>query len=281
MFRPLTIIAITAFCVVGWNVYRAEDAARHLDRELRDLTKRIETARDRTQVLRAEWALLNEPERLRQVAQKYLPLETMTPAQFIRLGELDRRLPTAVAFAGPVNLFGSAPNTAVAEVKPAESATEAAAPEPPHPPVHVATRAVPAPRVEQARVEPSRPEPARAEAPRMAEPARPPVAMASRTDEPRRTRLPLPVPVQRAETVALREAPRDAARDVPMRERTVAETHPGLLRQAIHLPIGSANAATLPQPDTGGTISAPTGSALSMASRGTLAPPVPLPVPVR
>lgn len=97
MFRPLTVIAITAFCVVGWNVYRAEDAARHLDRDLRDLNRRIEVARDRTQVLKAEWALLNEPERLRQVAQKHLTLETMVPGQFIRLPEMDRRLPTAIA----------------------------------------------------------------------------------------------------------------------------------------------------------------------------------------
>ncbi|MBC9179353.1 cell division protein FtsL, partial [Pseudoroseomonas ludipueritiae] len=126
MFRPLTIIAITAFCVVGWNVYRAEDSARQLDRELRDLTRRIEQARDRTQVLKAEWALLNEPERLRVVAQKYLPLETMTPAQFIRLADLGGRLPVAMAFSGPVNLFGSTGETAVAEATPAKPAAPTA-----------------------------------------------------------------------------------------------------------------------------------------------------------
>jgi hypothetical protein len=302
MFRPLTVIAITAFSVVGWNVYRAEDAARHLDRDLRDLTKRIEQARDRTQVLRAEWALLNEPERLRQVAQKYLPLETMTPVQFIRLGELDRRLPTAIAFSGPVNLFGSVPGTAVAEGKPAASARPAAvasaAPAPAAAeapevaaPVRVAARVAPAPvphpehaRPEPARAEPARPEPVRAE-PAHAEPARPPVAVATRAEEPRRRPMSVPLPVPRAETVALREAPRDVVRDAP-RERVVADSpRPGLLRQAIHLPIGSANAATLPQPGTGGSVSPPVsasaGSSLGMASRGTLAPPVPLPVPVR
>lgn len=288
MFRPLTVIAITAFCVVGWNVYRAEDSARQLDRELRDLTRRVEQARDRTQVLKAEWALLNEPERLRQVAQKYLPLETMTPAQFIRLAELGGRLPVAVAFSGPVNLFGSTGETAVAEAKPAAPAKPAAAtavaaaeaPEPAAPPVRVAARTVPAPHVEHARPEPvraepaPRPEPARVETART-EPARAPVAVASRAEEPRR-RPPVPVPTPRAETVALREVPRD---------RVVAESpRPGLLRQAIHLPISSANAAPLPQPGTGASISAPVGvggSSLGMAARGSLAPPVPLPVPVR
>jgi hypothetical protein len=62
--------------------------------------------RERTQILRAEWALLNEPDRLRQVAQRHLALEPMAPAQFIREAELDRRLPAARAFAGPPSLFG-------------------------------------------------------------------------------------------------------------------------------------------------------------------------------
>jgi hypothetical protein len=114
MFRPLTVVSIAAFCLVGWHVYRAEEAATLLDREMRDIGRKTEAARERTQVLRAEWAMLNEPERLRQVAQKHLSLEAMTPAQFIRLPDLQRRLPNAVAFAGPVSLFGSAPATALA-----------------------------------------------------------------------------------------------------------------------------------------------------------------------
>jgi hypothetical protein len=110
--------------------------------------------------------------------------------------------------------------------------------------------------------------------------------MATRAEEPRRRPMSVPLPVPRAETVALRDTPpRDVMREAP-RERVVAASpRPGLLRQAIHLPIGSANAATLPQPGTGGSVSPPVsasgGSALGMASRGTLAPPVPLPVPVR
>ncbi|MBO1080815.1 cell division protein FtsL [Roseomonas haemaphysalidis] len=307
MFRPLTVIAITAFCVVGWNVYRAEDAARHLDRELRDLQRRTEQARDRTQVLKAEWALLNEPERLRQVAQKYLPLETMTPAQFLRLPELERKLPVAVAFAGPVNLFAPPPG----------AATAVAAAEPPHPPAAAppvtapvavaAAHAAPPPAlvaaaraatppaaslpttVAAARPAP-RPEPVQAE-------ARPAPVAVARAEEPRR-RLPLPVP--RAETVALREpapvaVPAPVREAAPRREATVAEAvRPGLLRQAMHMPISSANAATLPVPGTGGSIGAPSGSpyggsslggsSLGGVARGGLAAPVPMlpaPVPVR
>jgi hypothetical protein len=292
MFRPLTVIAITAFCVVGWNVYRAEDAARHLDRELRDLQRRTEQARDRTQVLRAEWALLNEPERLRQVAQKYLPLETMVPGQFLRLPELERKLPVAVAFAGPVNLFAPLPDAtavAVAETEPAPAspaATQVAAASAVPPALVAAARAAtPPPATVAARPAP-RPEPAQAE-------QRPAPVAVVRAEEPRR-RLPAPVP--RIETVAMRE-PAPAAtpvREAPRREATAAESRPGLLRQAMHMPIGSANAATLPVPGTGGSIGAANaspyggsslgGSNLGGVSRGGMAPPVPMlpaPVPVR
>jgi len=290
MFRPLTVIAITAFCVVGWNVYRAEDSARQLDREARELTRKIDQARERTQVLRAEWALLNEPERLRQVAQKHLPLETMTPTQFVRLQELDRRMPVAVAFAGPVSLFGpvpgqhptalaaNSPNAANAAAAPAALAAaiaaraNAAAANAAHPASPAPTALAAAAPVRPAA--PARVEPARAE------PARPPVALAAnRVEEPRRRAVPsptpattpAPAPAQRPQAVALREAaPREQ----------VAEVRPastGLLRQALHLPIGTANAAPVPQ--TSGSALAG-GSALGGVSRGALAPPVPLPVPV-
>jgi cell division protein FtsL len=285
MFRPLTVIAITAFCVVGWNVYRAEDSARQLDREARELTRKIDQARERTQVLRAEWALLNEPERLRQVAQKHLPLETMTPAQFVRLAELDRRMPGAVAFAGPVSLFGPAPgqqptaiagatpqaDTAAAPVvvaaSPARPATTAPAPHP-APVVVAAAPARPAPRPEVTRTETARTEATRA----------PVTLAANRVEEPRRRvapPAPAPVAQQRPQAIALREA--------PPREQ-VAEVRPAstsLLRQALHLPISTANAAPLPR--AGGSAlggSALGGSALGGVDRGTLAPPVPLPVPV-
>lgn len=297
MFRPLTVIAITAFCVVGWNVYRAEDSARQLDREARELTRKIDQARERTQVLRAEWALLNEPERLRQVAQKHLPLETMTPTQFVRLQELDRRMPVAVAFAGPVSLFGpvpgqhptaiaaNSPNAANAAAAPAAlaaaiaaRANAAAAANAAHAASAAPTAlaaAVPARPVAPARVETARTEPARAE------PARPPVALAAnRVEEPRRRAVPAPTPAatpagppagQRPQAIALREAaPREQ----------VAEVRPastGLLRQALHLPIGTANAAPVPQA-SGSALAG--GSALGGVSRGALAPPVPLPVPV-
>ena len=106
MIRPFTLVTMTAAAVAGLYLYQVKHTVSQFDRELRDVNRRIEEVRERTQVLRAEWALLNEPDRLRQVAQRHLALEPMAPAQFIRDAELERRLPAARPFAGPPSLFG-------------------------------------------------------------------------------------------------------------------------------------------------------------------------------
>jgi hypothetical protein len=106
MIRPLTLVSLIVAAGAGLHLYQVKHSVTMLDRELREVNRQTEVVRERTQILRAEWALLNEPDRLRQVAQRHLALEPMAPAQFIREAELDRRLPAARAFAGPPSLFG-------------------------------------------------------------------------------------------------------------------------------------------------------------------------------
>jgi hypothetical protein len=106
MIRPLTLVSLIAAAGAGLHLYQVKHSVSMLDRELREMNRQTEVVRERTQILRAEWALLNEPDRLRQVAQRHLALEPMAPAQFIRDAELERRLPAARPFAGPPSLFG-------------------------------------------------------------------------------------------------------------------------------------------------------------------------------
>ncbi|GGG16431.1 hypothetical protein GCM10010964_00930 [Caldovatus sediminis] len=108
MIRPLTLVSLLAAGGAGLYLYQVKHSVSLLDRELRDLHRRIEAVREHTRVLHAEWALLNEPERLRQVAERYLSdLVPMAPAQFVRPQDLERRLPQPVAFAGAPAPFGS------------------------------------------------------------------------------------------------------------------------------------------------------------------------------
>ncbi|MBP0445586.1 hypothetical protein J8J14_12440 [Roseomonas sp. SSH11] len=130
MIRPLTFLSLVAAAGAGLHLYSVKHEVAQLEKVLRETVKQTEVARERTAVLRAEWALLNEPERLRAAATRNLPLEVMQTNQFVRAAELERRLPAAVAFAGAPSLFAPAPsqrpgasnNVAVASAIPASMA---------------------------------------------------------------------------------------------------------------------------------------------------------------
>jgi hypothetical protein len=260
MIRPFTILCFCAFAGAGAWLYQVKHQVATQDRELRGIWREIEQARDRTSILRAEWALLNEPDRLRQVVQRHLPLEPMQPQQFIRMTEMERRLPAAVAFAGAPNLF--VPET------PAGAA------------VMLAATQAPAPAAASA-------EPARATAPaaRRPAPAAPvqAVAEARREDNLRAAEAPAPqvlaaaVAVQRAtRAVQPVPAPRPAAppREAAARPAPVREVQP-----AVHVtpvrpaapPIRTTQAAQ-PAPTY---VSALGGASSLGLGRPVMAPPVP------
>lgn len=129
MIRPLTFLSLMAAAGAGLHLYGVKHEVSQLEKTLRETVKQTELARERTAVLRAEWALLNEPERLRAAATRNLPLEVMQTAQFVRPADLDRRLPAAVAFAGAPSLFGpgSRADASVASAGPAPAQAAAGA----------------------------------------------------------------------------------------------------------------------------------------------------------
>jgi hypothetical protein len=175
MIRPLTLVSLIAAAGAGLHLYQVKHSVSMLDRELREVNRQTEVVRERTQILRAEWALLNEPDRLRQVAQRHLALEPMAPAQFIRETELERRLPAARAFAGPPSLFGppelppSVPE-ALMVPSPVAAAPAALAPARPEPPQRQA-QTDPPPRLSAAVTPSPAPRPAPPPAPPRVTPA--------------------------------------------------------------------------------------------------------------
>ncbi|MBK1661997.1 cell division protein FtsL, partial [Paracraurococcus ruber] len=109
IFRPISLLTFTAAALAGLHLYQTKHAVALMDRELRGIGQQIEQAKNRTQALQAEWAMLNEPERLRGVAQRHLQLEPMAPQQFLRLNEAERRLPAIAAAPGPASVFAARP----------------------------------------------------------------------------------------------------------------------------------------------------------------------------
>jgi hypothetical protein len=208
MIRPLTLVSLIVAAGAGLHLYQVKHSVSVLDRELREVNRQTELVRERTQILRAEWALLNEPDRLRQVAQRHLALEPMAPAQFIREAELERRLPNARPFAGPPSLFGppelpSSVPEALMVPSPVAAAPAPPAPTRPELPPRQAQPESP-PRVSAAVTPPPAPRPAQPPAPPRVTPALhvapaapPPPAVVTSALGGAGAALPPPVPLSR------------------------------------------------------------------------------------
>lgn len=300
ILRPLSLCTFAAAALAGLHLYQTKHDVALLDRELRGIARQIDEAQDRAQSLQAEWAWLNEPERLRGVAQRHLQLEPMQPTQFLRLNEAERRLPAIAIHDEPAELFAApVPQAPAGPVRlallprvpaPVQLATHAAPLATVLPPRTAAPAALPGPQVEtvrqldltsraveakpvQSEATRAAPRPAPAEVARPAPPPRPapPAATAPRPAA-RATELaslpPVAAPV-RAVPAAVRTAlAPTVGRSAPL----AAPVAPPALRPAVTQVATAAPAMPRPVPAEASAIAL--GSALG-GSRALLAPPVP------
>jgi hypothetical protein len=93
MIRPFTCICMLLAAGSGLYLYQTKHRAQMLDRTIAQTLRQIDQTKDRIGVLKGEWALLNEPERLQDLAQQHLALKTLAPTQFAALADLGNRLP--------------------------------------------------------------------------------------------------------------------------------------------------------------------------------------------
>jgi len=236
MIRPLTVLILLGAAGAGLHLYSVKQSTAVLERDLRDILRRTEAARDRSQILRAEWAMLNEPDRLRQVVERHLSLQPMLPSQFVRESDLDRRLAPPVAFAGAPSLFAdpTAPDareTVLAgrvPAAPAPAAVPAASAA-----VTLASAQAPAPR-----------------------PQVPPAAMAQPAAAPAPAPTPAPTsaPAPRARAVASAEPAAPARPPTPARATTAHTSYARAARPAPTLvsaadPVGGSALGAIPHGD--------------------------------
>lgn len=104
MIRPLTCICMLMAAGSGLYLYQTKHRAQLLDREIAHNLKQIDQTKERIGVLKGEWALLNEPERLADLARQHLALHTLAPAQFVALADLGNRLPAPLPPGTNVNM---------------------------------------------------------------------------------------------------------------------------------------------------------------------------------
>jgi hypothetical protein len=172
VIRPLTCVCLVLAAGSGLYLYQVKQRAFALDASLRSTFHDIDVARDRTRMLRADWALVNDPERLQALASQYLTLQPMQPSQLLTMDQLAAALPPPVPLAA-----APAPEAA----KPAPTAIPTMDPTHGLPMAEAAPLVLPhahPPAPEVALLQPTAPAPAPAPAPVAPAPLPAPVAVA-------------------------------------------------------------------------------------------------------
>ncbi|MGI4748603.1 MAG: cell division protein FtsL [Janthinobacterium lividum] len=94
MIRPFTCVCALLAGTSGLYLYSEKHRTTLLDQQISKIVADTQATRERTAMLRAEWELLNQPDRLGALATRFLPqLQPMAPTQFVQLASLDKRLP--------------------------------------------------------------------------------------------------------------------------------------------------------------------------------------------
>lgn len=109
--RPvLYVLTFLGLIALGFWAYRENYATQATLREVRGLQNEIATLREALSVQRAEWAYLNRPERLRDLAGlnfdalRLLPMES---TQFGAASQVVMPAPEIAAITGPIDTMGT------------------------------------------------------------------------------------------------------------------------------------------------------------------------------
>jgi cell division protein FtsL len=83
MIRPTNFFIVTVLLISILALFQVKYKVQGLDRDLKEINRQIRSDKDSIHVLKAEWAYLNQPERLTHLAQKYLKLEKVQISQIV------------------------------------------------------------------------------------------------------------------------------------------------------------------------------------------------------
>lgn len=93
MLRLFNACLVVTALVSAFILYSLEHATRRTEREIAKSQADIAQERETIKLLNAEWSNLTRPERLEELAAKYLKLKRPTADQFINERELASRVP--------------------------------------------------------------------------------------------------------------------------------------------------------------------------------------------
>jgi hypothetical protein len=118
MIRRFTLICLAIAAFSGLHLYGVKRDAQVQDIEIARIAQEAKAAHGHAALLHAEYDLLSDPDRLKDLAGQVLKLQPTDPKQYVALADLDKRLPAT----GPLPPRPDAPQqaqTPEADVAPA------------------------------------------------------------------------------------------------------------------------------------------------------------------
>lgn len=91
MGRMFKILMVAVTLVASVSVYALKYDSGRNAAEIKRLNDEIADEKQALSVLKAEWSLLNQPDRLQRLADKYLDLKPLTPVQTATIMSIPRR----------------------------------------------------------------------------------------------------------------------------------------------------------------------------------------------
>jgi cell division protein FtsL len=101
MMRLINILVIAALVLAAADVYKIKFESTRQAQRVVKLRMEIRREQDVIAALRAEWAKLDSPARIQELARRHLPLKPMETTQFDRLDNLPERPPAVVPLDEP------------------------------------------------------------------------------------------------------------------------------------------------------------------------------------
>lgn len=100
MPRLPTLVWGACILAASLGLYAVKYRVQTLQKEIAEVTRKLDAERESLHVVSAEWAYLNRPERLQALSEKYLKLKPMRGEQlgdFVSLPYRDEQLLTAAS----------------------------------------------------------------------------------------------------------------------------------------------------------------------------------------
>lgn len=124
MVRRSTLFWLVAAILVGCGLYQLKYEVQAKEERLARLNRQIQLEQEAIHVLNAEWAFLNRPDRLAELANRHLEMTPVAPAQFGKVTAIPERslvpvVAEAEAAAEPVVTASVAPPKPAAKAAPA------------------------------------------------------------------------------------------------------------------------------------------------------------------